>query len=122
MPYNLASGIAACKAAGLEVGKAALTSQMLFAGEAMAPAITCERRAGADSDSCSSGGGGGGGGAMEPIYTNLLLRDLRYPELEWEANADGSHEHPCPWFARRAHVGDVVVWRLRLTHPRLTTG
>jgi hypothetical protein len=56
-----------------------LCSQMVFGGEAMAPAITSQPRFGAGADGESSGGDVKSGG--KPTYNLLLVRQLMYPEF-----------------------------------------
>lgn len=95
-----------------------LCSQMLFGGEAMAPAITSQPRfvgEGADEKDGGGGGKGGGrtGGGGKPPNL-LLVRQLFYPEFAFDRtkNITLSQTRTGPllsWFPRRAHVGDVVV-------------
>ena len=69
-----------------------ICGQMLFAGEAMAPAISTASRFGPKRD--------GNGMVM------LLVRELRYPEF------GENQQNPAVWvMPRRAHVGDVVAFR-----------
>ena len=69
-----------------------ICGQMLFAGEAMAPAISTAPRFGPKKD--------GNGMVM------LLVRELRYPEF------GGNQHNGLVWvMPRRAHVGDVVAFR-----------
>ena len=116
-----------------------LCSQMVFGGEAMAPAISSQPRfggGGASSTDAGSVGDGvvGGGGpsasdvksssaaaeaaaAAKPTYNLLLVRQLLYPEFVSPKRGDLS-DHPMMWFPRRAHVGDVVAF----THPNPVAG
>lgn len=69
-----------------------ICGQMLFAGEAMAPAISTAPRFGPKKD--------GNGMVM------LLVRELRYPEF-----GENQHNGMVWVMPRRAHVGDVVAFR-----------
>jgi hypothetical protein len=106
-----------------------LCSQVVFGGEAMAPAITCQPRfgmegegEGAESGSGGNGKSGGVGGAAHATRKQtrilLLVRQLWYPELMHASRMGHTMERhllarATVWFPRRAHVGDVIAF----THP-----
>lgn len=77
-----------------------MCGQMLFAGEAMAPAISTAPRFGPKKDSND--------------MVMLMVRQLRYPEF-----GENQHNGMVWIMPRRAHVGDVVAFR---DPDALTTG